>query len=121
MEICEELRYNFDVESKQQIGIYEVPMEIKEYKGQIVMTFREQLFDYVKKKYKADPEYYDIGQAFENADEIDWKQGAGIIAFESAASDSLACAQILLRYLKNGAIYDNTSKHTLGVNGFLEK
>lgn len=32
-------------------------MEIKEYKGQVVMTFRGQLFDYVKKKYKADPKY----------------------------------------------------------------
>lgn len=26
----------------------------------------------------ANPKYYDIGQAFENAKEIDWKQGAGI-------------------------------------------
>ena len=26
----------------------------------------------------ANPKYYDIKQAFENADEIDWKQGAGI-------------------------------------------
>lgn len=26
----------------------------------------------------ANPKYYDIEQAFENADEIDWKQGAGI-------------------------------------------
>lgn len=26
----------------------------------------------------ANPKYYDIGQAFENADEIDWKQGTGI-------------------------------------------
>ena len=32
-------------------------MEIKEDKGHTVMAIRDQLFDYVKKKYKAEPEY----------------------------------------------------------------